>query len=386
MFLSPNKSAPHQSGSIHITSHRLFFIAGAASSSSLHAPLPEEERGASLTLSLEAITYTESYAGFFKSSPKVTLHLRQTNSTGEVGASSEPTIVAPTPLSGSPLVSSGPVTADPPTNGHLSPVFGATGSSESPFESWECEICGYRNPPGLSPAARNACSLCGMPRSVSSSGTPSSSTPRPSSGATAPSGTSSSSPLLVPVPTISTRPVSAFNNAGTAQLFSKSLPSSSTNTPAPVSVMTTGEETREGERRRRKRRPSAVACSVCTFLNHPYLRECEMCGTPLPPLPSAEGSTRSISDTLNSSMNSPGAGSLHVTSKSAPSSRPVSPAPSEARTLVEVDEKERYIKLSFRKGGDKAFYASLKTALQQKEWEVCYYPLCFLRFHWLTVV
>ncbi|KAL5498290.1 VPS36 [Sanghuangporus vaninii] len=359
LYDGPNKSAPHQSGAIHISSHRLFFIAGATSSSPLRGPLPEDERGASLLLPLETITHTESYAGFFKSSPKVTLHLRQSNSSGETTVTSEPSVIAPTPLIGSSLAHGNPVNSDSSTNGYSSPLFGATNSSESPFESWECEICGYRNPPGLSPAARSTCGLCGMPRNVSSSATPFSSTPRPSSS---PSKASSSSPL--PVPT-SSRNVTASANIGSSHLFSKSLPSSSTNTPPPISTMTT-EEAREGERRRRKRRPSAVACSVCTFLNHPYLRECEMCGTPLPPVPSAEGSARSILDTLSSTN---GAESLHAPSKSAPASRPDSPALSDVHTLAEVNERERYIRLSFRKGGDKAFYAALKTALQQKEWE-----------------
>ncbi|KAL5478830.1 VPS36 [Sanghuangporus weigelae] len=362
LYDGPNKSAAHQSGTIHISSHRLFFIAGAASSSPLRAPLAEDERGASLLLPLETITHTESYVGFFKSSPKVTLHLRQSNSGGETTMTSEPSVIAPTPLIASSLAHGKPVTSDSSTNGRLSPIFGATSSSESSFESWECEICGYRNPPGLSPAARSMCGLCGMPRNVSCSATPFSNTPRPSSSAAAPSKASSSSPL--PVPTLS-RNATASANVGSSHLFSKSLPSSSANTPPPISTMTTGEA-REGERRRRKRRPSAVACSLCTFLNHPYLRECEMCGTPLPPLPSAEGSARSISDTLSSTN---GAESLHATSKSAPASRPDSPALSDVHTLAEVNEKERYIRLSFRKGGDKASYAALKTALQQKEWE-----------------
>ncbi|EJD05043.1 uncharacterized protein FOMMEDRAFT_105283 [Fomitiporia mediterranea MF3/22] len=252
LYDGPNKSPAHQSGTVHITSHRLFFIAGAVSSSPLHAPPPNVELGASVSLSLDTISHTESYTGFFKSSPKVTLHLRATAE--EVGAET---------------------------------------ISESTFELWECEICGYRNPPGLSPAARNSCGLCGMPRSISSSGTPSSSTPKP----TAPL---SSSPSLI------------------------------------------SDGFRESERSQRQRRkPSAIACAVCTFLNHPYLRECEMCGTPLP---TADRTTDPISDPASNH----GSGALHVTSKSAPTSRP----------------------LSFRKGGDKAFYAALKTALQQKEWEV----------------
>jgi hypothetical protein len=51
--------------------------------------------------------------------------------------------------------------------------------------------------------------------------------------------------------------------------------------------------------------------------------------------------------------------------KSAPSSRPTSPD-------LEDDNPStaRIMKLSFRKGGDKAFYAVLKRALMSKGWEV----------------
>ena len=38
------------------------------------APLPDQEGGASIALYLSHISHMESYAGFRKSSPKVTLH------------------------------------------------------------------------------------------------------------------------------------------------------------------------------------------------------------------------------------------------------------------------------------------------------------------------
>ena len=152
-----------------------------------------------------------------------------------------------------------------------------------------------------------------------------------------------------------------------SHLLSKSLPSSSANSPAPLSGSPSmiADEPREGERRRRKRKPSALACPACTFLNHPYLRECEMCGTPLS---SVEDLPKPISDVSSEQ----GTGPYYLASKSAPTSRPVSPSIS-GSAATDVDERERFIKLSFRKGGDKAFYASLKTALQQKEWEVCHF-------------
>lgn len=84
-----------------------------------------------------------------------------------------------------------------------------------------------------------------------------------------------------------------------------------------------------------------------------------MCGTPLPVVPLNEDATTTNS-ALNSEVGLNKRPSIYFTSKSAPASRPTSPEPS-----------HKFIKLSFRKGGDKAFYAALKTALQQKAWEVC---------------
>ena len=80
-----------------------------------------------------------------------------------------------------------------------------------------------------------------------------------------------------------------------------------------------------------------TSCPACTFLNHRSLRECEICGTTLP-----------------------SKAKKGVMSKSAPTSRPLTPK----------DTKEDgMIKISFRKGGDKAFYAVMKRSLKGKAWE-----------------
>ncbi|KAG6914765.1 hypothetical protein DXG01_015456 [Tephrocybe rancida] len=208
----------------------------------------------SVSLDLSSVTQTEYYAGLFKSSPKVTLH-----------------------LSGN--------TAD------ISPDAGDNSSGEAGFESWECEVCAYRNPPGLSPAAARICGLCGVPRS---------SVPSSTSTSMASQGRSESLPASTTAPSIS------------------SLASS----PTPDL--------------------DANACPVCTFHNHPSLRYCEMCTTELPRAP--QKTSRAM--------------------KSAPSSRPASP------DLDVWDSTSlRFIKISFRKGGDKAFYAVLKRSLKGKVWE-----------------
>lgn len=79
------------------------------------------------------------------------------------------------------------------------------------------------------------------------------------------------------------------------------------------------------------------ACSICTFINHPSLNQCEMCGADLPKeiIPTATTSSSSSSSAQNNSLPS--------TSKQ--------------------------VRLSFRKGGQPGFLSSLKGALKTKQWE-----------------
>ncbi|KAJ7255115.1 EAP30/Vps36 family-domain-containing protein [Mycena haematopus] len=237
------KSPNHQSGTIHVTTHRLFYIS------------TQHEATHSFALDLSYVSQTDHYAGLFKSSAKVTLYI------------SVPFAV--------------------------STDAGSVDGPETPFESWECQVCGYRNPPGLSPAAARVCGLCGISRDSVPAPTAASSPPQLSSSLPA----SSSLPSLHP----------PWNSPRTHQ-----------------------------------RQPSAIACPACTFLNHPSLRSCEICATDLPLVPAT------------------------VVVKSAPSSRPASPDPSDDDDVAP----SRIIKISFRKGGDKIFYGVLRTALKSKAWAV----------------
>ena len=218
-------------------------------------------------MDLSYITQSDYYAGLFKSNPKITLHL-----------------------------SAGSTTVSGP---------GTTEDSEPGFESWECGVCAYRNPPGLSPAAARICALCGVPRSS----------------------------------------IPAIASSVSSQHLSSSLPSSTI--PSRSSSVSLGARPRN-----RDNQQSTVACPACTFLNHPSLRSCEMCSTPLPTFQTSQG---------------------RLGMKSAPSSRPASP---------DIDEDDddasttRTVRLSFRKGGDKAFYALLKRTLKSKSWEVRLFFFC----------
>ena len=210
-----------------MTSHRLFYI---------DVVKPHSR---SFVLDLSTILRTQYYAGLFTSSAKVTLY----------------------------LTSETPAAAD----------------SDEVGESWQCEVCDFRNPPGSSPTGAK-CALCGVPRSKLLS-----TTPPPPRAVSAP-----------PPPS--------------AHLLSSSPPAA-----------TSGS------------RPKEIACPACTFLNHPELTACEICGTALP-------------------RSSP--------IKSAPPSRPGTPPTSEGTGGDAV------LRLSFRKGGDKALYAVLKRSLLGRAWQV----------------
>ena len=76
-----------------------------------------------------------------------------------------------------------------------------------------------------------------------------------------------------------------------------------------------------------------ITCPTCTFLNHPSMSSCEVCDAPL-------------------------------SSPLSPPSRPSTPARGPTNT-----DAAPFVKLSFRKGGEKPFYAALKAALVVKAWE-----------------
>ncbi|KAI0270582.1 hypothetical protein BC834DRAFT_922517 [Gloeopeniophorella convolvens] len=219
------KSANHQNGTVYVTSHRLFYI---------DASKPHSR---SFALDLSTIVRTQYYAGLFTSSSKVTIYLTSEAST--------------------------------------------TADSEEVGESWQCEVCDFRNPPGSSPTGAK-CALCGVPRSKSRLTT-----------STPPRAISAPSPVAVPL--------------------SSSLPTASVS------------------------QSKEVACPACTFLNHPALSECEICGTSLP--------------------------RVALPLKSAPSSRPETPNPE-----ISGDDGSM-LRLSFRKGGDKTLYATLKRSLLGKAWQ-----------------
>lgn len=90
---------------------------------------------------------------------------------------------------------------------------------------------------------------------------------------------------------------------------------------------------------------SRFQCPRCTFLNHPSLLACELCGAPLL-------STESkAADVLGENIG-----------------RPESPGPSLDSASLGVDNDTECVKFSFRAGGEKIFHERLKGAMVQRKW------------------
>ena len=171
-------------------------------------------------------------------------------------------------------------------------------SGDTPSIRWECEICGNKNA-DTDLAPKLVCQLCGVPRSSKSS-------------AVAIAGQSKLS--------------------ASAPIISQSLPASTSPSllRAPSTLPDENDDDEHG-----------IACAACTFINHPSLRNCELCNTPLPKR-------------------------ANIPNKSAPSSRPPSPTLEDHTPIGE----DAIIKVSFRGGGDRAFHAALKRILIAKAWVV----------------
>ncbi|KAH6608382.1 vps36 [Trichoderma cornu-damae] len=296
-FKLPNQ----QNGQVYLTSHRICYVD------------KDEPRKNSAALNLKEIDRYEFYAGFLKSSAKVTivpkplkrstLHNRVVSSTGVNSRGSTP---SPAPSDNAYAPPSGPP-----------PIATAT---------WVCSICSFSNPvpSNFDPVTANAhtplppCLACGIKPTLSQV-------------------------LKAAISSASNRPGPSpnFNQAGnTSQGLSSAI-----NTPASDAFSTPDARADGGQRR-----PDSTVsfqCPRCTFSNHPSLLSCEMCGAPL------------------LSQNPPSAMS------SAEYNRTQSPGPvkdgSSKTSQGGVDFAES-VKISFRGGGEKIFYERLKSAMTQRKW------------------
>lgn len=90
--------------------------------------------------------------------------------------------------------------------------------------------------------------------------------------------------------------------------------------------------------------PLPDQCPKCTFINHPSMRYCELCGTPL-------RQSSKIQNTGNSALRATNALGLSL------------------EDAEEYTNGFPYIKISFRKGGELHFYESLVEEIDKLKWE-----------------
>lgn len=295
-FKLPNQ----QNGQVYLTSHRVCYVDKA------------EPRKYSVALDLKDVERYEFYAGFLKSSAKITLIPKATKR-----SSLQPWTPAHVSI--------------PSRSGNSSPAHRPDGSVRaSPVEpalvstaTWVCTICSFSNPvpSNFDPTTANAhtplppCLACGIKPTLThvlKAAISNATSRQPSSPA-----------LYTPLPV---RPRPNMELAG-AQA---SLSGSPTKLDAPPRSSDPG---------------AAFRCPRCTFHNHPSLLSCEMCGGPLishdlPP--ELTQNSRTETDSPGPFLNSIGS----------------------AASLENVEN----IKLSFRKGGEKIFYERLKGSLTQRKW------------------
>lgn len=93
------------------------------------------------------------------------------------------------------------------------------------------------------------------------------------------------------------------------------------------------------------------SCPKCTFVNHPSMRYCELCGTAL----------RLVSSSLMQRLQS-------LDNLSAASLASENPLGLTVEDKEEYTNNEPYVKFSFRKGGESVFYQHLADEIQSIQW------------------
>ncbi|KAI4256241.1 MAG: hypothetical protein L6R42_006337, partial [Xanthoria sp. 1 TBL-2021] len=297
-----------QNGHAYLTSHRACYVDNV------------EPRKSSIAINLKEVERYEFYAGFLKSSPKVTLYPKSSKRPGfpiQGRAATSTSVQGGYPPSASssntyratsPLAASQPQASTQRTNN----------------ATWICPICSYSNPisADFDAAAANAhtplapCLACGI---------------KP--------------------------PLAHVLKAAIANVSGRSHASQSPVRPSfPNLQRETTSGSYSGDRFAEKGLSSPAAdsrfqCPRCTFQNHPSLLECELCGAPLV---SAEDSHSEVASTIPT--------------------RPESPGPSLDGQAPTFDQNQGGIKFSFRAGGVQIFYERLKGAMTQRKWLLQHAP------------
>ncbi|KEY74327.1 hypothetical protein S7711_00483 [Stachybotrys chartarum IBT 7711] len=298
-FKLPNQ----QNGQVYLTSHRICYVDKA------------EPRANSVALDLKDVDRFESYGGFLKSSPKITLIPKPLRQSGLRHRASSSTTAITRDSSSSPI--HGDSVSRPP------PSIPTTAT-------WLCTICSFSNPvpSNFDPTAANAhtplppCLACGIKPTLAHM-----------LKAAITSANNHASPLTGSDPSTS---LPLHLRTSLPRPLSENLDSRSFSSPR----NTSGNSVETNE---------SFQCPRCTFSNHPSLLSCEMCGAPL---------LSKSSSPLSSSL--------------APEqSRTMSPGPISSRgkqldqSGIDVADS---VKISFRTGGVQIFHERLKGAMTQRKW------------------
>ncbi|KAF6234553.1 hypothetical protein HO173_007178 [Letharia columbiana] len=296
-----------QNGHAYLTTHRACYVDNL------------EPRKSSKAVELKSVDRYEFYAGFLKSSPKITLHPKAPKR-ASVQSRSHSTIPIAQRAAQSPSRSS---TASPVHRGASPFSSTRSGSSTSRLSTatWVCTICSFSNPvpANFDPATANsntplpACVTCGVKPSFPHV-------------------------LKASIANAAGRQGSHSQSQASVQPLLESHGQYSENSSIEYIEAQWREETALPAK-------SRFQCPRCTFLNHPSLLACELCGAPLL---STESKAANV---LGESIG-----------------RPESPGPSLDITSLGVDNDTECVKFSFRVGGEKIFHERLKGAMVQRKW------------------
>ncbi|CAD6570514.1 MAG: hypothetical protein ASARMPREDX12_003659 [Alectoria sarmentosa] len=269
------------------------------------------------TFQKQHIKYTQ--AGFLKSSPKITLHPKAPKR-ASIQIRSHSTIPNPQRAPQSPSRSS---TTSPVHRG-ASPFSNSGSGSSTPRSktaTWVCTICSFSNP---------------VPANFDTA-TANSNTPLP---ACVTCGVKPSFPhvLKASIANAAGRQGSQSQSQAAVQPLLESHGQYRENSSI---------EYIEAQWREESALPakSRFQCPRCTFLNHPSLLACELCGAPLLTTESK------AADVLGERIR-----------------RPESPGPSLDSASLGIDHDTESVKFSFHAGGEKIFHERLKGAMVQRKW------------------
>ncbi|KAF7535660.1 hypothetical protein G7054_g5171 [Neopestalotiopsis clavispora] len=301
-FSSKFKLPNNQNGQVYLTSHRICYVD------------KQEPRKHSVALNLKDVEKYEHYAGFLKSSPKVTLIPKVTKRSS---LASQAATRGHTPTGSG---SASPAPGTDPRNRSTAPT-----PSPATAATWVCTICSFSNPvpSNFDPTLASEhtplppCLACGIKPALSHILKAS------ISNATGRQASNSISSISSPLPLRPNLPAS--------------VDSSQRNSPFPPAPNQPSTITAD----------DGFQCPRCTFLNHPSLLSCEICGSPLI---SHDVPQQVIQERDQPRIDSPG-----------PMLNP--------GNAIGMDGHES-VKISFRGGGggDKIFVERLKGSLTQRKW------------------